>query len=286
MNFVDRNILETELVKVGKFRCPTTCADFEDTGPTTEYLIVFPRESVRVWQKGHEEFVANCNTAIFYNVNQEYRRFKVSNSGDRSDFFAVSNEWVVDSIRRYDPSVQDRIDRPFNFSHTMVDHEVFLHQRRLFDLVEDSCDALQIEEDVAKLVDTTIDAMFAHRGVAENRSKNSARHLELIDAVDRFICAEFRKPLSLGKLAVQFGVTASHLSRVFRRVRGCKLHSYLTQLRLRSSLEMIERHRRDLTHVALELGFNSHSHFTSAFRQTFGLTPTNWRRKPSRRFQR
>ena len=52
------------------------------------------------------------------------------------------------------------------------------------------------------------------------------------------------------------------------------IHRYLTQLRLRSSLERLADGANDLTALALELGFSSHSHFTDAFRREFGHAPS------------
>ena len=34
----------------------------------------------------------------------------------------------------------------------------------------------------------------------------------------------------------------------------------------------------DLTTLAIELGFNSHSHFSSAFKKMFGLTPSAFKK--------
>jgi AraC-like DNA-binding protein len=35
-------------------------------------------------------------------------------------------------------------------------------------------------------------------------------------------------------------------------------------------------HADDLTALALDLGFSSHSHFSAVFRRTFGLTPSRF----------
>jgi AraC-like DNA-binding protein len=48
-------------------------------------------------------------------------------------------------------------------------------------------------------------------------------------------------------------------------------------LRLRASLEAIAERSLDLTSVALDHGFSSHSHFTAAFRREWGMTPSDWR---------
>jgi AraC-like DNA-binding protein len=51
-------------------------------------------------------------------------------------------------------------------------------------------------------------------------------------------------------------------------------------LRLHASLEML-RDPRDISSIALDLGFTDHSHFTAAFRRRFGVTPSAYRARAS-----
>ena len=68
-----------------------------------------------------------------------------------------------------------------------------------------------------------------------------------------------------------------HLCRCFRAGTGLTLHEYRTQLRLRGALEALESGDCDLTRLALDTGFSSHSHFTAAFRRVFDATPSRVR---------
>jgi AraC-like DNA-binding protein len=63
---------------------------------------------------------------------------------------------------------------------------------------------------------------------------------------------------------------------VFREVTGQTLHEYRLDLRVRAALEMLES-GADLSRVAQDLGFASHSHFTSVFRRRAGMTPSRMR---------
>jgi AraC-like DNA-binding protein len=49
-------------------------------------------------------------------------------------------------------------------------------------------------------------------------------------------------------------------------------------LRLRLALERLLDPGTDILTLALELGYSSHSHFTSAFRRCYGCQPSVWRR--------
>jgi AraC-like DNA-binding protein len=61
------------------------------------------------------------------------------------------------------------------------------------------------------------------------------------------------------------------------------IHRYLTLLRLRASLDRLAEGASNLTALALEFGFSSHSHFADAFRREFGRTPSDVRRNAGRR---
>jgi AraC-like DNA-binding protein len=64
-----------------------------------------------------------------------------------------------------------------------------------------------------------------------------------------------------------------HLCVEFARSTGTTLHRTLIRLRLRAALERLQDPRCDLSALAHEVGFSSHSHFTAVFRRTFGHPP-------------
>ena len=82
--------------------------------------------------------------------------------------------------------------------------------------------------------------------------------------------------LTLTEVAEQVGVTPIHLTQAFTRSEGVPLYRYQTQLRVQRALAELPE-REDITDLALELGFSSHSHFTSVFRANVGLTPSAYR---------
>ena len=55
---------------------------------------------------------------------------------------------------------------------------------------------------------------------------------------------------------------------------GAPVHQYLLRLRLAVALDRLDGGERNLSALALDLGFSSHSHFTTAFRRHYGLVPS------------
>jgi len=84
------------------------------------------------------------------------------------------------------------------------------------------------------------------------------------------------EPLSLQQLAHALDVSPVYLTQTFSRAEGMPLYRY--QLRLRLARAMVELpDADDITALALELGFSSHSHFTTAFKAFTSQTPSAFR---------
>ena len=136
-----------------------------------------------------------------------------------------------------------------------------LHQRASHDDVEESAISLL----------SLLFSSPAPRGRA-GRGQSS-----LIGAAKELIGAG-RDRRSLTAIAAQLHVSPAYLTDLFRRHEGVSIARY--QRRLRLSRALIELpHTADIAALALELGFSSHAHFSTAFRATYGETPSRYRER-------
>ena len=83
-------------------------------------------------------------------------------------------------------------------------------------------------------------------------------------------------PASLSDLAEILGVTPTYLTQAFTRSEGIPLYRYQTRLRLAQALQLVPA-SDDLTGLALDLGFSSHSHFSNVFKAHLGMSPSSYR---------
>ena len=79
-------------------------------------------------------------------------------------------------------------------------------------------------------------------------------------------------------IARRLDVSAFHLARQFHTVTGTSMHRYRRELRARAAVHTLLDHpQRDLSTIAADHGFASHSHLTSTCKQIFGHTPSELR---------
>lgn len=94
-----------------------------------------------------------------------------------------------------------------------------------------------------------------------------------------YIDAHLRIAPTAADVAVLCGLSPSHCARKFRRSTGLSLHRFVNQRRIRAALDLLKEQASPLSHVALDLGFSSQSHFTHLFSDATGMSPAKYRRQ-------
>ena len=103
--------------------------------------------------------------------------------------------------------------------------------------------------------------------------------LRVVDRAKQVLHAFGFERLTLDRISREVGVTPTYLTQAFSQAEGVPLYRY--QLNLRLNQALIEApHRDDLTALALDLGFSSHGHFSTAFKAAFGVSPSRYRDDP------
>jgi AraC family transcriptional regulator len=96
-------------------------------------------------------------------------------------------------------------------------------------------------------------------------------------AID-YVEARLGEPLRLADVASAAGLTRMHFAAQFRAATGLSPHEYLLRRRIERAQEMLEGTGMSMVDVALSVGFQTQSHFTTVFKRFAGQPPQTWRR--------
>ena len=101
---------------------------------------------------------------------------------------------------------------------------------------------------------------------------------ELIEQIDVCIRRRDDDALTLRSVASALGYSEYYVSRKFREVSGMQLREYLRSRKLAFALRDVRDSARGLLDIAMDYGFSSHEAFTRAFKDAYGVTPSEYRR--------
>lgn len=248
--------------------------------------IVLMRHGAFCKHLGKKQITATANQAIFFSKGAAYRVSHPSDCGDRGTIFELSQHVLNDIIHEFDPAIDERPDNPFSFVTSLCSKNVFWRHHELVRQLEDHGlyppEPLWADVTAIQLVTDVLELAFARHGVerSRRREKTALDHAERTEAAKMYMASRLSERITLDEIARAVHSSPFNFARIFRRQTGVPIHQYLTQLRLRAATERLLDGTDDITCLALELGFSSHSHFTETFRREFGCPPSEMRRRP------
>ena len=93
-----------------------------------------------------------------------------------------------------------------------------------------------------------------------------------------YIDANLGERITLADLATVTALSPMHFAAQFRIATGIRPHEYLLRRRIERAQELLLQHGSSIVDVALSVGFQTQSHFTTVFKRFVGDTPHQWRR--------
>lgn len=114
--------------------------------------------------------------------------------------------------------------------------------------------------------------------LAETVSESSLPAV-MVESLDAYIRENCSDEISNTEIGAIFGYHPFYVSRVLKEKKGITLRQYIIAYRLKAAKRMLELTKKSIAEIAEENGFTDASYFTKTFRQTFGMTPKEWRNK-------
>ncbi len=276
-------LYDSPMISVRDYICRDTSHDHSPEEQSEVNGIVLMRHGAFSRHFGKRTSTADVNQSTFFSKDSVYRVSHPGDCGDRGTSFIVAESILRDIIRELDASIDDRPDQPFPFSEGPCDTQLFWRHREYVRRLELSAseplEPLWADVTGLQLIADVIEAAFIHSGAKpKKRISTLADHAERTEAAKIYLAAHIGENISLEEIAAAVNASPFNFARMFQQQTGIPVHRYLTQLRLRAALERLGA-ADDITSLAIDLGFSSHSHFTDVFRREFGTTPSEFRKK-------
>lgn len=267
--FVVHSLLKTPTVAITETYCQGSCRhqSVEECTATTQ--LVFPYRGVYVRHVGNDQAVAEANQVLFFNATEGYRVSHPLPGGDASLTLVIGES----QLRELAP-------RTFLHHGTTL---AFRQQRRRIDARAQALVALlrhSLRQKIAEPLEAESLALTLVQRALGPRTTHAAGatvgRQRLVDRAKLVLASDLARRWTLAEIAAEMRCSPVYLTQVFQQVEGLPLYRYQLRLRLARGLDLLPQYD-DLTTLSLELGFSSHSHFSAAFREAYGHSPSEFR---------
>jgi AraC family transcriptional regulator len=273
--FAAQRLLETPTVAVWDVCCAGSCRHQSAEECATVTCLVFPYRGVYVRHVGRDQAVGEANQVLLFNAAEGYRVSHPVPGGDACLSLAVSEPLLEELAPK--ALLRDGAALAFHRQRLRIDPRA----QALVALLRHS-----LHQGVAEpLEGESLALTLVQRALGPRTTRAagaSAGRQRLADRVKLILASDLARRWTLAEIAAEVRCSPVYLTQVFQQVEGLPLYRYQLRLRLARALDLLA-HYDDLTTLSLDLGFSSHSHFSAAFREAYGRSPSGFRQLALRR---
>jgi AraC family transcriptional regulator len=264
------SLLRSPTVTIRDTQCQGSCRSMSQEECTTTTQLIFPYRGVYVHHLGHDQAVAEANQVLFFNAYEAYRVSHPVAGGDGSLTL------VIEESQLHELAPVDILHRSSGIAFRRRRLRVDTRAQALVAILRQS-----LHQNIAEPLDAEVLALTLVRRTLGPRSSHApgatVGRQKLVDRAKLVLSSDLMRRWTLAEIASELRVSPVYLTQVFQQVEGLPLYRYQLQLRLARALDLLARYN-DLTTLALDLGFFSHSHFSAAFRRLYGCSPSLFKR--------
>jgi AraC-like DNA-binding protein len=218
---------------------------------------------------GRRTYFADASRALIHDDGVEYRTSHPCDGGDNCTVIVLTPELMVEAFGRRRRHEEVELDMaPVGQVSHLAAYALLRHP---------DTERLAGEETAIGLVQ----AIAAGRRPPGEYSPADAERLRIVRLAKALLNERLDENLSLSAVACEAGCSPYHLMHLFRSHSGQTIRGYRARLRVAAALDLMVQGAWDLTDLALQCGFSSHSHMSETFRAVLGMAPSELRQRLS-----
>ncbi len=124
--------------------------------------------------------------------------------------------------------------------------------------------------------------MLSYFGISDSfallqKKNDDSYYQKYISAIQEYIQSNYSKTIKISDLAVQLGLSRSHLYRIFKADKGISIEEYLIEVRVNAARSLLTDTQFSCVSIAALVGYSHYTTFFRIFKQRTGLTPQQYR---------
>ncbi len=161
-----------------------------------------------------------------------------------------------------------------NFARTTAVHYNILSQIENSHLMG-TCNTAYVDAKILEL----LSMYFQYANSNKTTYPKQLINYDKIKEAEFILISELHNPPSVKELALRVGVNPNILQAGFKRVFNTTVYGYLFDYKMQLAEQLLRDTGKSITEIALQCGYDYPSHFCTAFKRKFGVSPNAWKMK-------
>ena len=129
--------------------------------------------------------------------------------------------------------------------------------------------ALEGTTDMIRWVNYLLEKTFSYEKEIE-KSKT------IVDKVNQYIHDHYMDNIDRSKIASEFFLTPDYLGKLYKKKTGIAIKSYINEYRIEKAKELLKTSDKSISEVAVAVGFDNFSYFSTLFKKITGVSPKDY----------
>ncbi len=112
----------------------------------------------------------------------------------------------------------------------------------------------------------------------DNAEYNIPTDHRIVKAMATYIHNHYNENISIQQISAHCNINPNYASQLFNQKMGVSYSSYLTDIRIKKALTLLENTDLTVSEIAVEVGYRDYFYFAKVFKKAKGITPTSYRK--------
>lgn len=104
---------------------------------------------------------------------------------------------------------------------------------------------------------------------------------DIIHSIHEYLMEHLSERITIEALARKFLINTTTLKKAFKDIYGISIAAHMKEHRMQRAAELLQETQDSIAQIARSVGYESQSRFTTAFKETYGVLPTEYRKGSS-----
>ena len=136
---------------------------------------------------------------------------------------------------------------------------------------------INVDELQATLKRIEVAFLAANKDIIPSSSEDNYKPEEIVSLVKEYVQNHYANDISLTTLSDKFGFSSSYLTKIFTKIEGTTPSKYIRDYRMGIAKQLLQEPGASINTVSAAVGYPDPFHFSKSFKQTFGISPSEYR---------